>query len=437
MMAVAVLRRSVTDIFVQPRSVGAQLARNTFWAIAGSVSSQGSSLLAALVLGRVLGVKLLGELALVQATVILLGNLGDMGLALTTTKLVSKWREVDPDRAGRLLGWTLRNIGMSALAAAAVLALVMPRLPFGGVQALAPELWAACGVLVFDMLNRVQLGALSGLEAFESTARVQLSRGILMLPCVWIGAEYGGLVGALAGMSCVSLGTCTVGHWILKRKCRELSIRVRYGGAPEASAITTSASLWVAALLLAGSTWAATLLLSQQAGFSQLGLYNAADKWKTALTFLPQMLFQVTLPMLSNRQALGDKRGCLRIVYMALGATVGVTGAAAVVVASFSRMFMSAYGAAFIAGASVLSLTAAGSVVSAIYTVGAGVLWAIGKPIQMLGVDFFKTCLILGLCWAGLAHSAWSLALCYLLSFTVGSLMIMLVVRRQLGMQHG
>jgi hypothetical protein len=94
---------------------------------------------------------------------------------------------------------------------------------------------------------------------------------------------------------------------------------------------------------------------------------------------------------------------------------------------------MSSYGAGFKAGASVLLLTAAAAVPSAIYTVSAGTLWALGKPAQMLTVDVFKTSLLLALCWAGLASSAWNLALAYLLSFTAGSVVIMLAVRRQLG----
>jgi O-antigen/teichoic acid export membrane protein len=435
MPAVAEVRRSLTSIFVAPQTVGAQLARNTFWAVAGSASSQGSSLLAALVVGRLLGVAPLGRLALIQATVLLLGNLAEMGLALTTTKFVSRWRTSDPARAGRLLGWTLRTGALAVSALAAAVMILAPHLG-SGLGGLSPELRAACGVLVFDLLNRIQLGALSGLEAFESTARVQVARGVLMLPSVWLGTSLGGLTGTIAALSFVSFGTCFVGHLVLKSKCRFYGIRIRYRGAREPGVLTTSMSLWAGSLLLAGSAWVVTFLLSRQSSFSQLGLYNAADKWKTALTFLPQMLFQVTLPMLSHRQAVGDHRGCMRIVLMALGATIGVTGSAALVVGILSRPLMSSYGAGFAAGARVLSLAAAGAVVSSIYTIGASVLWALGRPAQMVRVDLFKTALLLGLCWCGLASSAWNLALAYLLTFTAGSIVIMLAVRRQLTIRH-
>ena len=437
MPAVAELKRTINGVFVEPRSVEGQLARNTGWTVAGSVSSQGSSLLSALVIGRLLGVAPLGKLALIQATVLLLGNIAEMGLALTTTKYVSRWRTVDPARAGRLLGFTLRTAAGSGLLVAVLVAALAPWLRAGGLAGISLELRAGCGVLLFDMLNRIQLGALSGLESFDRSARVQASRGLLLLPGVYLGVRLGGLLGAVTAMSCVSFAVFLVGHHALKKRCRELSIPICYRGAREPGVLTTSLSLWGGALLLSGSTWAVTMMLTHETGgFSQVGLYNAADKWKIALTYLPNMLFQVTLPMLSHRQAAGDRNGCRRIFHMALGSTLAVSGTAALVVMALSRTLMSSYGAAFTAGAHVLSLLAGGAVMGAIYTVGSSVLWALGKPTQMLAVDIFKTSLLLILCWAGLASSAWDLALAFVLAYSAGAIVIMLAVRRQLGVKQ-
>src|SRR3982074_1488110 len=126
MAAVASLKRTLNGVSVAPHSVRLQLARNPIWSVAGSASSQGSSLLAALLLGRILGVAPFGKVALIQATVILLGNLGEMGFALTTTKFVSRWRTIDPERAGRLIGWTLRSTAVSACSVALLLAVAGP-----------------------------------------------------------------------------------------------------------------------------------------------------------------------------------------------------------------------------------------------------------------------------------------------------------------------
>ncbi|HYM08906.1 MAG TPA: oligosaccharide flippase family protein [Terriglobales bacterium] len=436
MAAVATLRRSLWSVFTSSQAVRARLARNTFWSIAGSASSQGSSLLAAVVVARLLGTARFGQLALIQATVLLTGTLGEMGLTLTTTKFVSRWRVTDPERAGRLMGWSLRTIATSGLIMAALLAGMQPYIKISGLAGLSKEISAGCGLLLFDMLNRVQLGALGGLEQFGSTARIQLARGLLMLPCVWLGTWRSGLLGAVLAMAFVSLATFVIGHWVLRSKCRSLLIPLRYWGAREPEILTTSMSLWMGALLLAGSSWIVTVLLSREpSGLSELGLYNAADKWKTALLFLPNQLFQVTLPMLSYSQGAGDHRACRRIISAALISALGVTGAGAILVFSLSRVLMSSYGVGFTQGASVLSLAALVAVTSAIYTVGSSALWALGKPTQMLGIDILKTFLHLGLCWIGYASSARNLMLAYLLSSSAGCVVVMFAVWRHLEIQ--
>jgi O-antigen/teichoic acid export membrane protein len=174
------------------------------------------------------------------------------------------------------------------------------------------------------------------------------------------------------------------------------------------------------------------LLSRQPHGLTQLGLYNAADKWKTALLFLPTMLFQVILPMLSQSQTKKDYRACRRIVFATFASSVGVTGLGAIVVFFLANPLMSSYGSAFVKGANVLSLAASVAVVGGIYTVGSGALWALGRPTQMLRIDVSKTALLLALCWVGFASSAWTLMFAYLLSFSAGCVLLIFALYRQL-----
>lgn len=434
--AAAELRQFYTYL-VSPQSVGSQLARNTLWSIVGSASSQGCSMLAAFLLGRLLGVTKFGQLALIQATVLLLGNLGEMGFSATTTKFVSRWRAAEPGRAGRLMGWSLRITAMSALTVAVLMIVLQSRVGIAGLAGVSREVQAGCALLIFDMLNRIQFGALAGLEAFASTARVQVLRGAITLPCVWLGTHWGDLLGAVLALGFVSLVTFTSAHIVLRSRCRSFAIPLEYLGSLERGILSTSIFMWVSGLLMYGSNWVATVSLSgRPSGLAELGLFNAAGNWKTALLFLPNMLFQVILPMLSHRHAKGDRSGCAKIIFTALGCAIATTGVAAIAVSMLSRPFMSSYGAAFTAGANVLSLAALGSIASAVYTIGAGAMWALGRPVKMLAVDLLKTSLLLGLCWAGLAGSAWNLTLAYLLSFTAGSVIIVFALYRQLRTQE-
>src|ERR1051325_11953499 len=79
MAAVASLTGSLRSLFASPHAVRARVTRNAFWSIVGSASTQGSSMLAAVVVARMLGVTRFGQLALIQATVLLIGTIGEMG----------------------------------------------------------------------------------------------------------------------------------------------------------------------------------------------------------------------------------------------------------------------------------------------------------------------------------------------------------------------
>ena len=411
--------------------VRSELARNTLWAFAGSAFSQASSLLAGVVLGRMLGVTRFGELALIQATLFLLGNVGEAGLTLTTTKFTGQWRTANPARAGALIGSSLRVTATSAVFMALLLAglgsgVGLTRSPFASM-----ELVAGCGLLIFDMLNRIQFGALAGLEAFKASTRIYLWRGLLTLPCVWVGILAGHLSGAILAMAAVSGVTFVIGHMVLQRQCRAHAIVIGYTAPFEKGIITTSLSLWISSLLLAGSSWAASLLLSRHSGFAELGIYNAAARWSTALLFLPNVLFQVALPMLSHRYAEKDYRSCGRIISAVLTITIVVTSLAALLIMPLSPVLMRSYGSEFNWGSKVLSLAGLAAVLSAIYTVGSGILWAIDKPTRMLRTDFVKAILLLGLCLMGFASSAWNVTMAYVLSFATGSGILMWTLYRQ------
>jgi O-antigen/teichoic acid export membrane protein len=184
---------------------------------------------------------------------------------------------------------------------------------------------------------------------------------------------------------------------------------------------------------MTGSTWIVTVLLSrQEGGFAQLGLFNAADRWKIALLFVPTVLFQVVLPMLSRSHAAGDHRACSQIFSAAIASTVATTGIAALAVVWLSPVLMSWFGDSFSGGIGVLSLAALGSIVTALSTVGSGVLWSLGRPAQMLAIDCFKTFLLVGLCVGGLGTTAWNVALAYLLSAAASCVLVLMFAHRQL-----
>ena len=152
--------------------LGNRLARGTFWTVTGAVISRLLGLLGFVILARFLGKVPFGELGTIQTTVGMFGSFAGLGIGITATKYVAEWREMEPVRCGRVIGFSL---GASLVGGTlAGLGLVL----FGGWLAahtlaapqLAPLLRAGSALVVFSTLQGAYLGALSGFEAFKQVA---------------------------------------------------------------------------------------------------------------------------------------------------------------------------------------------------------------------------------------------------------------------------
>lgn len=138
------MRKAFDRIKASP--LGYRLARGTFWSMAGAVISRGLILCATIVVVRILGKTVFGELGMIRSTVGMFGVFAGFGLGLTATKHVAEFRQSDPERAGRIIGLS----GFSALGTGGVMALALfffaPWLAEHTINAphswLAPCVWA-------------------------------------------------------------------------------------------------------------------------------------------------------------------------------------------------------------------------------------------------------------------------------------------------------
>jgi O-antigen/teichoic acid export membrane protein len=154
----------------------------------------------------------------------------------------------------------------------------------------------------------VQQGVLAGFEGFRAIAIVNITRGIgtllLTIPLVYFWRVEGafaamGLAGAVAyGMSLFQVAAVTKAHGIPRARMLDWEHgRVLW---------TFSLPTVLAGVLVSPVTWLASLWLSRQAhGYAELGLFGAANQWRLAISFIPAILAQPLLPLLTS---LGEGR---------------------------------------------------------------------------------------------------------------------------------
>ncbi len=349
-------------------SLRGRFARGAIWSLIGAVLPQGASLAASVITARLLGGEQFGEYAMIQSTVGMLGVFAGTGLGLTATKYVAELRVTNPDRAGRIIALsTAVALGTGAIAVMALLILA-PWLATSTLSAphLATELRIAAGLLLLNALNGTQTGVLAGFEAFRTIARVNLTRGILVFPLAIAGVFLLGLRGAVLALIAAAAVGWVLNDIAIRAESRRTAVPVRWQKCWSDRSILWKFSLpaVLGGVLTTPAMWAASsILVNQPHGYPEMGVFSAANQWRTAVAFLPSLLSQPLLSMLSNL-GVNDVRSFRRLLRANLWFTFAVSGLTSVPIILCSSWIMQAYGREFRFGTPTLIFLIIATVIS-------------------------------------------------------------------------
>lgn len=293
--------------------IGSRLASGVFWALAGTVISRGLMLLASILICRMFGRVLFGELVAIRDTIHMLGLFAGFGLGVTTTRYVAQLRQTDPERAGRIIGLsacvafvTGSLIGLGLLVYAPWLAEHSLERPH-----LVGPLRIGALMLLISAINGAQIGTLAGFEAFRKLAVVNLLIALTSLPILLAGAHFGGVVGAVWAYTIHSGVSWVFNHLALRSEARRFGIpfTLRHCGREWRVLWKFSVPAILAGSLFGPVNWfCMTILLKQPNGYADWGMFAAANQWYATLLFLPGLLGSVVLPVLSERFGQNDMR---------------------------------------------------------------------------------------------------------------------------------
>jgi O-antigen/teichoic acid export membrane protein len=352
-------RRVETSLCATSAAAG-RLTSGVVWSIIAGVFAQGSTLLSSILAARLIGKESYGHLASVQATAIALTNLGSLGLGITATKYVSELRESDRERAGRILGLS----SLVALAASTFFAVAL--LAGARVMAVrslhAPELtaelrWSAIYVF-FTTLNGYQTGALCGLESFRRLAQISLAHGVCSLACTLAGAYWLGERGAVLAFNAGALLLWGWYQFALLRDLRRFRIRIQHRGAwrERAALVRFALPATFSGVVSSISVWFCYCWLVRTRGFAEMAIYMAANNFRAAVSFTPNLVSRVTTPLLNNVLTVGNRRGGVRMFWLTVAGNTGLAIAVALVLLIPGPRLLSWFGKDFIAGRSLLAL---------------------------------------------------------------------------------
>jgi O-antigen/teichoic acid export membrane protein len=308
-------------------SIIERLAHGVFWVTTGTVAARVLSAISSILVARILQTTAYGELGMVQSTIELLVVAGTFRLGSTTAKYVSQYRATQPARAGAVL-LLVSIVSIISCCTMTVLCLVSSPWMARHIMHrpdLAPVIALGAVLVFFSTFASIQEVALSGFEAFKATACVNIAQGLTSITLFAPLAALWGVRGVIVASTVGSAGTLAICLVVLRRECMKHRVPLKV---PWRSVLAEASILWrfalpgvLAGLAVVGTMWMGKVILVRQAGgYTQLGLFSAANHWRTPMLFLSTVLCRVMLPLLS--QAYSDaKTGDLKT---AIGANLKI-----------------------------------------------------------------------------------------------------------------
>jgi O-antigen/teichoic acid export membrane protein len=418
------------------------MARGVFWSVVGTVISRLLALAAGIVAAHILGKVAFGELGIIQSTLSMFGTFATFGVGLTATKHVAEYRKSDPERAGRVIAISYLVALLSGCAIALLMVVAAPLVATRSLGAphLAGMVALSSAALLFLVLNEAQIGALSGLEAFRRRSAIQIYGGILAFPISLAGVYFFGLTGAVCAFGVTGAVLVALNAWGIRREATLAGIPIHWRGIRSEMGLVWRFNL---PTLLCGSVyvpsmWLANLIMvNGPDGYAQMGLFSAADRWRTAVMFLPALLGGVALPMLSSLAGdsnAGQFRKLLR-ANVAISSLLSLL--AAVPIAALAPWIMRSYGSDFTEGKWVLVILCGTAVMHAAYWVIGQSLVSKGRVWTIFRMNLGWAILLLVTIWFLRHHGAIGLATAYLVADCFRLAVGLILSRRLLGGQTG
>jgi O-antigen/teichoic acid export membrane protein len=363
------------------------------------------ALLASIVVARVLVKEAYGAIGVIQGTVGFFAGLAGFGLGVAATKYVSEYRKTDPARASRIVGfaYTVTYVTGTGMSLALFLSSDLLARRVLAAPALGPELRIGALLVFLGALNGLQMGILSGFEAFRAMAAVNLWAGLASAPIQMIGAWWAGLRGSVWALVVTAIMSVTVAQAALRRTMAAGGVKVAFAGCGREARLVGGfgSSLVITGLVVGCANWIGNaLVVNQDSGYAEMAALNAANNWFGIVVFFAATIQQGIFPALSESVGRRDRRTTLKIIRSSLLLALMIATPLALLGIVASRWIMGLYGRGFAAAWPVLALTVASAWVYCFHGFLNQFLLALGRPRW-----YFFTHVMWALTFVGLGYS--------------------------------
>lgn len=310
--------------FLNQSGEARRFAFGLIWSMLGTVAVRLTPLVTTILLSRFFTIEIVGKFAVAYGTLMSAGMLAATGVSLMAMRNIAAEADERPEFTGRIAGLAL----ILAAGCGAVLALLFfifaKPIASGmlGQPELAGLLALVAPVILLNAFSQVQMAILSGLQRFKEIARINVFYGLALIVGVPTGLMLYGLEGCFAVMGLCTLAQIFAVYPIMTRSLAFKGITVTFAGALSEWPLITRFAIpaLLASLLFEPVGWICTaIIVGQPDGLAEVGVYYIAMQLETLLLFVPQIVVQVIIPMLSKGFGAGDRHRVLAVLGMSIG----------------------------------------------------------------------------------------------------------------------
>lgn len=276
------------------------LAKDSFWALLGSVLGKGLSLLAGIAVARFLGRDIYGEYGLIKSTLLNISIFSTLGLGYTGTRYIAKAYEESRDEIKHILKVIYKVTGLSSSIMAFLLFIfAQPVANFIKAPDMAMALRLTSIIIIINAVNTSQIGIMSGLKQFRQIAINNTYAGILTFVTSTVFTYFGGLSGSLVSLFVSMLFNAVINNQSIRKYCKPFGDK----GASVYSTkeiITFSIPIALQESLYSIVAWLGSYLIITYSNYGELGINSAASQWSAVILFIPGVLKNVLLSYFSS-----------------------------------------------------------------------------------------------------------------------------------------
>lgn len=319
------------------------------WSMVGTIAVRLTPLITTVLISHAFGIEVVGQFAVAYGTLVSAGMLAATGVSLMAIRNIAAEAERAPAFAGRIAGLALMlaaacGVLLSALFyfLADVIAAKVLRQP-----EMAPYLALIAPIILLNAMGQVQMSILSGLQQFRSIARLNIIYGAVLVTVVPAGLFLGGLTGCFIAMGAAALGLCAIAYPAVRAALARRGIAITFAGALSEWPLITNFAVpaLLASLVFEPVNWICTaIIVSTPDGLKEVGVYYIAMQLETLLLFVPQIVVQVIVPMLSDGFGARDRRRVVNILGMSVGTNLVIALGFVAVMALFGHWVLAIFG---------------------------------------------------------------------------------------------